>query len=86
MGCAAHKFSSGSYTEGRLAAKGAVSYVYDNPQAPKPDDGKTAEIAKDLWAPLLRFDEHKGATTREEINPNYLLPKQALQPAPKDYG
>ena len=78
VGCAAHKFSSGSYTEGRLAAKGAVSYVYDNPQAPKTDDGRTAEITRDLWAPLLRFDEYKGATTRQEINPNYLLPKQGL--------
>ena len=29
VGGSAHKFSSGSFTEGRLAAKAAVKYIYD---------------------------------------------------------
>jgi adenylylsulfate reductase subunit A len=78
VGCAAHKFSSGSYTEGRLAAKGAVSYVYDMTNPPKADEGKISDISQQIWAPMLWFDEHKGKTTRDEINPNYLLPKQGL--------
>ncbi len=78
VGCAAHKFSSGSYTEGRLAAKGAVNYVYDNPGPANPDGGRVEEIKTALYAPLGHYDEHKDATTRSEINPNYLLPKQAL--------
>ena len=32
-GASAHKFSSGSYTEGRLAGKAAVQYVLDNTAA-----------------------------------------------------
>ena len=78
VGCAAHKFSSGSYTEGRLAAKGAVSYAFDHPDAPKVDEGRLEEIKQALYAPLRLFEEHRHATTREEINPNYLLPKQGL--------
>ena len=77
-GCSAHKFSSGSYTEGRLAAKGAVEYVVDNPQEPNLDGSRTEAIKEDLWRPLVTFETHKGETTRDEINPNYLLPKQAL--------
>ncbi len=78
VGCAAHKFSSGSYTEGRLAAKGAVNYVIDHSGPSKVDEGTVQEIVRGIWAPILRFDEHKHKTTQPEINPNYLLPKQAL--------
>ena len=78
VGCSAHKFSSGSYTEGRLAAKAAVDFVHDHPDGPRIDDGRVDQIKQALWAPLLRFEEHRHETTREEINPNYLLPKQGL--------
>ncbi len=78
VGGSAHKFSSGSYTEGRLAAKGAVSYVYDHSSPPVIDEGRVEAIKQDLYRPLQRFEEHRADTTREEINPNYLLPKQAL--------
>ena len=78
VGCAAHKFSSGSYTEGRLAAKGAVSYVHDLTNYPKVDESEIERIKGEIWAPLLLFEENKHKTTREEINPNYLIPKQAL--------
>ncbi len=78
VGGSAHKFSSGSYTEGRLAAKGAANYVYDHPNYPGIDDSRLEEIKQDLWRPLLHFDEFKDRTTRDEINPNYLLHKQAL--------
>ena len=37
VGAAPHKFSSGSFTEGRLAAKAAVAYVRDNADAPRID-------------------------------------------------
>jgi adenylylsulfate reductase subunit A len=35
-GASAHKFSSGSFTEGRIAGKSAVQYVHDHPQRPSP--------------------------------------------------
>jgi len=78
VGGSAHKFSSGSYTEGRLAAKGATNYVQDHPNHPGIDDARLEEIKKDIWSPLLRYDEFKGRTTRDDINPNYIMHKQAL--------
>ena len=78
VGCSAHKFSSGSYTEGRLAAKGAVSYIYDHPKDPVPDGAKVEQITNAIYAPIRKFEEHRHATTREEINPHYLLHKQGL--------
>jgi adenylylsulfate reductase subunit A len=77
-GLSAHKFSSGSYTEGRLAAKAAVNFAYDHSAAPNVDGTAVEQIQRDIWAPLIRFEEHRHATTRDEINPNYLLHKQAL--------
>jgi adenylylsulfate reductase subunit A len=77
-GLSAHKFSSGSYTEGRLAAKAAVNFAYDHSAAPNVDGSAVEQIQRDIWAPLIRFEEHRHATTRDEINPNYLLHKQAL--------
>ena len=78
VGAAPHKFSSGSFTEGRIAAKSAVSYVSDNPAAPSVSDTNVRSIQETIWAPLETFDQHKGATSAEEINPNYMTPKQGL--------
>ena len=78
VGAAPHKFSSGSFTEGRIAAKAAVSYVADNPDAPSVNEANVRSIQETIWAPLETFEKHKGATTAEEINPNYMTPKQGL--------
>ena len=55
VGAAPHKFSSGSFTEGRLAAKAAVRYVLDHPSAPtlnnsvnSPTPGDDLGAARDL--------------------------------------
>ncbi|HUA86533.1 MAG TPA: adenylyl-sulfate reductase subunit alpha [Bryobacteraceae bacterium] len=78
VGASAHKFSSGSFTEGRLAGKAAVAYIADHPAAPKVNEDRVEEIKAALYKPYEVFESHKGASTREEVNPNYLLPKQAL--------
>ena len=78
VGAAPHKFSSGSFTEGRIAAKAAVNYLTDNPARPSVTGGQVHGLQQSILAPLSTFDRHKGATTAEEINPNYLTPKQAL--------
>jgi adenylylsulfate reductase subunit A len=77
VGASAHKFSSGSFTEGRLAGKAAVQFVLDN-DAPQVDDDRIEEIRQDLYKPFATLEQHRGTSTRVEINPNYLLPKQAL--------
>ena len=78
VGAAPHKFSSGSFTEGRIAAKSAVGYVTDNPSAPTVDDHKVRGIQETIWAPLETFEKHSGASSVPDINPNYLTPKQGL--------
>ena len=78
VGAAPHKFSSGSFTEGRIAAKSAVNFVTDNPDAPNVSDENVNNIQETIWAPLETFEKHKGASSAEEINPNYMTPKQAL--------
>ena len=78
VGAAPHKFSSGSFTEGRLAAKAAVQYVHDHPAMPTLHPDTIQQLQATIWAPLETFERYKGASTAEEINPNYLTPKQGL--------
>ena len=78
VGAAPHKFSSGSFTEGRIAAKAAVNYLTDNPGRPSVSDGQVQGMRSTVLSPLTTFDRHRGATTAEEINPNYMTPKQGL--------
>jgi len=78
VGAAPHKFSSGSFTEGRLAAKAAVNFLTDHTTMPKIDASQIRERQEAIWAPLQTFDQYKMASTSEEINPHYLTPKQGL--------
>lgn len=74
----AHKFSSGSYTEGRSAGKAAVAYVHDNPDTPNVNGDRVEAIKKELWQPFEVFESAAGTSTTPDINPNYVFPKQAL--------
>ena len=78
VGAAPHKFSSGSFTEGRLAAKAAVQYVHDHPAVPTLHPDTVHQFQTTIWAPLETFETYKGASTADEINPHYLTPKQGL--------
>ena len=51
VGAAPHKFSSGSFTEGRIAAKAAVNYVADNPGSPSVNAANVRAIQEAIWAP-----------------------------------
>jgi adenylylsulfate reductase subunit A len=77
-GASSHKFSSGSFTEGRIAAKGAMGYVVDNATAPTVDPAKIEALKAEVLKPLATFATHKGATTDPDINPNYIRPKQFM--------
>ena len=63
---------------GRLAAKAAVNFLNDNPEDSTLNDGQVASLRDKIWAPLERFEKHKGASTAEEVNPHYLPPYQGL--------
>ncbi|MHB8146053.1 MAG: adenylyl-sulfate reductase subunit alpha [Vulcanimicrobiaceae bacterium] len=78
VGASAHKFSSGSYTEGRLAGKAAVDYILDSASAPEPDQERIDELKKTLFAPLEVFERAQNNVTRGDVNPGFINPKQAL--------
>lgn len=78
VGAAPHKFSSGSFTEGRLAAKAAVQYCADHPGEIAVDQDKVNALQAEIFKPFETFEKNQGASTTPEINPKYLLPKAGL--------
>ncbi|MEE9610459.1 MAG: adenylyl-sulfate reductase subunit alpha [Desulfatiglandales bacterium] len=87
VGNSSHKFSSGSFTEGRIAAKAAIKFCVENPDLHEADQAKVDELKKKIYLPLKLYeenkgytvvDQHKGYTASEEINPNYIDPKMFM--------
>jgi adenylylsulfate reductase subunit A len=78
VGGSSHKFSSGSYTEGRLAGKAAVAYILDGGAAPAIEESQVEAIKAELWKPFENYETGRPASTKDDINPNYLYPKMAL--------
>src|SRR5207237_10604800 len=76
-GASAHKFSSGSYTEGRLAGKAAVQYVIDSTDV-RHDQGAVADTIRELYRPFNEYGEHQHETSRPELHARHLLPKTEL--------
>jgi len=78
-GASSHKFSSGSFTEGRIAAKAAAAYVVDNNGAtPEVDQAKVDALVKEILKPLETFEQNKDTTTDPDINPAYIRPTQFM--------
>jgi adenylylsulfate reductase, subunit A len=77
-GASSHKFSSGSFTEGRIASKSAIAYILDHNEAPVMDDAEVEKLTAEILKPLSTFEEHKGATTDPNINPHYIRPDQFM--------
>ncbi|RKZ38018.1 MAG: adenylyl-sulfate reductase subunit alpha [Gammaproteobacteria bacterium] len=75
VGASGHKFSSGSFTEGRIAAKNMVRFVQDNKDW-KPEMARTVdELVEEIYRPVRTFLEHKDYTTAIDVNPHYITPK-----------
>jgi adenylylsulfate reductase subunit A len=75
VGASGHKFSSGSFAEGRIAGKAMVKYALDN-KAWKPELQRTKdELVEEIYRPVRTFLEHKDYTTAIDINPHYITPK-----------
>ena len=74
-GASGHKFSSGSHTEGRIAAKSMVKYVLDNKDIKPELDRSVDDIVAEIYQPVKTFLENKDYTTAIDINPHYITPK-----------
>ena len=77
-GASSHKFSSGSFTEGRIAAKSALRFIVENPNSVNVSDETITQFKEETFKPLALFEQFKGATTDPDINPNYLRPKMFM--------
>ena len=74
----AHKFSSGSYVEGRLAGKAAVAYVVDQADQYQCDDAEIARIIDEIWKPVVVAEKAGGAASHEDVEAKYFQPKPGL--------
>ena len=77
-GASSHKFSSGSLTEGRIAAKEAIRFIVDNNDQPNIDAAEVEALKAKILKPLDMFQEHKDASSDPDINPNYIKPKMFM--------
>ncbi|MBI5533805.1 MAG: adenylyl-sulfate reductase subunit alpha [Deltaproteobacteria bacterium] len=77
-GASSHKFSTGSFTEGRLAAKAACKYCVDNKAAPVVTDAVIEDFKKRTTAPMALFEQHQAYSNDPNINPNFIKPRDYM--------
>jgi adenylylsulfate reductase subunit A len=77
-GASSHKFSSGSHTEGRIAAKAAIAYIVDNPNTPNYNQAGIDELKAEILKPLDLFEQFSKASSDPDINPNFIKPKMFM--------
>jgi adenylylsulfate reductase subunit A len=77
-GASSHKFSSGSCTEGRIAAKAAIDYIIDNPNSTKYNQADIDAMKAEILKPLEIFEEYSKGSSDPDVNPNYIKPKMFM--------
>ncbi len=80
LGGTAHAFSSGSFTEGRLAAKAAVRFIRDhaNDQI-KISEKQYNDLKSVIYKPLENFSIGRNEIVGGTVSPSYILPIHGLQ-------
>ena len=80
VGGSAHKFSSGSFTEGRLAGKAAVAYISERVADRKPSvSEKKVEALRDgIFQPMKTFRLGRNMITKGTVSPFYIYPNQGV--------
>jgi adenylylsulfate reductase subunit A len=79
VGGTPHAFSSGSFTEGRLAAKAANKYIDDGKAEGITVSSKQIEDRKaEIYKPMEHYRVYRNEITAGTVNPNYINPRQAL--------
>jgi len=79
VGGTPHAFSSGSFTEGRLAAKAACHYIDDGKaEGITVSDKQISDIKAAIYKPLETYTVGRNEVTAGDVNPNYINPRQAL--------
>jgi adenylylsulfate reductase subunit A len=80
LGGTAHAFSSGSFTEGRLAAKAAVKFIRDHANDEvKISDKQIEELREKIYKPLETYQIYRNEIVGGTVSPSYILPIHGLQ-------
>ncbi|HEV2976046.1 MAG TPA: adenylyl-sulfate reductase subunit alpha [Casimicrobiaceae bacterium] len=80
IGGSAHKFSAGSFTEGRLAGKAAVRYVMDmKNDGPAVDETQVKNLEQTVFKPLENYRVGRNEIVAGTVAPSYIDPLQGLQ-------
>lgn len=79
IGGSAHKFSAGSFTEGRLAGKSAVRYIMEMKHAPQIDEAEIKNLEQTIFRPLDNYHVGRNEIVAGTVSPNYISPLQGLQ-------
>jgi len=77
-GASSHKFSSGSFTEGRIAAKAALAFIVDNPDTAAFSEDRITQLKENILKPLDIFENHKDYANDPDVNPNFIKPKMFM--------
>ncbi|KAA8921964.1 adenylyl-sulfate reductase subunit alpha [Thermoplasma sp.] len=78
-GATAHKFSSGSFTEGRIAGKSAARYIQDTGGSKGSVDKSTIEDLHDLiYSPINRYEKFRDTVTGGDVYSSLLFWKQGI--------
>ncbi len=79
-GGAAHKFSSGSFAEGRIAGKSAAKFVHESKdRLPAIDDQTIERLKGEVFQPLENYEIGHTFITKGTVSPYYLYPSQGLK-------
>ncbi len=80
IGGSAHKFSSGSFTEGRMAGKAAVAYIAEKVSDKKPAvaSGRVDAVRDEIFRPMETYKLGRNMITRGTVSPFYLYPDQGV--------
>ncbi|MDH3218885.1 MAG: adenylyl-sulfate reductase subunit alpha [Gammaproteobacteria bacterium] len=80
LGGTAHAFSSGSFTEGRLAAKAAVKYLKDYKNEDiKISEKQTEDLKQIIYKPMEHYETYRNEIVAGTVSPSYILPIHGLQ-------
>lgn len=73
-----HKFSSGSFTEGRIAGKAAINYL-DDMDDTQLDEAEVSRFEEEIFQPMENYSIGRNEIVAGTVSPSYILPLHALQ-------
>ncbi|KAF1075278.1 adenylyl-sulfate reductase subunit alpha [Halodesulfovibrio sp. MK-HDV] len=89
VGASGHKFSSGSYAEGRICGKQMVRWCIDHKDYKPAVAEDSKDLAKLIYRPFDNYMAGKDVSTDPVVNPEYISPKNfmmRLVKATDEYG